>query len=165
MAIILNATTNSGLSVVPDNSGQIQLQSSGTTIATVTPTGITTQVGAPCFSATPSAAVTSISSATVTIGSGGAVNTSGGNSSWSDGTNTLTANGGSAGGSGSASNTSNRNRCLQTRAAFRHADTKRHRWDATVRYRKKPQADSQAATTLAQDTRHIGLLGCLSNVC
>ena len=51
MAIILNATLNSGLSVVPDNSGQIQLQSNGTTIATVTPTGITTQVGAPAFSA------------------------------------------------------------------------------------------------------------------
>ena len=51
MAIILNATTNSGLSVVPDNSGQIQLQSNGTTIATVTPTGITTQVGAPAFAA------------------------------------------------------------------------------------------------------------------
>ena len=39
--------------------------------------------------------VSSISSATITIGTGGAATVSGGNSSWADGTNTITGNGGS----------------------------------------------------------------------
>ena len=45
MAIILNATTNSGLSVVPDNSGQIQLQSGGTNVATINSNGLTMNSG------------------------------------------------------------------------------------------------------------------------
>lgn len=43
--------------------------------------------------------VTAISSSTITIGAGGAAASAGGNSSWADGTNTITANGGSAGAS------------------------------------------------------------------
>ncbi len=39
--------------------------------------------------------VSSISSSTITIGTGGAATVSGGNSSWADGTNTVTGNGGS----------------------------------------------------------------------
>ena len=40
--------------------------------------------------------VSSISSSTITIGTGGAATANGGNSSWADGTNTITGNGGSA---------------------------------------------------------------------
>jgi hypothetical protein len=53
MANIINAITSGagGLSTSADSSGIIQLQSGGTTIATISSTGITTQVGAPAFSA------------------------------------------------------------------------------------------------------------------
>jgi len=51
MATIINATTSSGLIVSPDQSGILQLQSSGNTIATISSTGIQTNVGAPAFSA------------------------------------------------------------------------------------------------------------------
>jgi hypothetical protein len=56
MANIINAITSGagGLSTSADSSGIIQLQSGGTTIATISSTGITTQVGAPAFSAYPS---------------------------------------------------------------------------------------------------------------
>ena len=51
MATVINAQTSAGgLSITPDLSGQIALQSNGTTVATITPTGVTTQVGAPAFS-------------------------------------------------------------------------------------------------------------------
>ena len=50
MATVINSSTTGGLIVSPDLSGQIALQSNGTTIATITPTGITTQVGVPVFS-------------------------------------------------------------------------------------------------------------------
>ena len=52
----INATTSSGIVATADNTGQLQLQSAGTTIATITPTGVTTQVGAPAFSAYANAA-------------------------------------------------------------------------------------------------------------
>ena len=51
MASTINSTTSSGVVITSDNTGQLQLQSAGTTIMTVTPTGVTTQVGAPAFSA------------------------------------------------------------------------------------------------------------------
>jgi hypothetical protein len=61
MATTINASTSSGLLVTPDTSGIIQLQSNGTTIMTVGPTGVSTQVGAPAFSAYPSVTQTGIS--------------------------------------------------------------------------------------------------------
>lgn len=45
--------------------------------------------------------VTGIASATITVGSGGVSATSGGNSSWADGTNTITGSGGAGNGSSS----------------------------------------------------------------
>ena len=51
MASTINSTTSSGVVVTPDNTGNLALQSGGTTIMTVTSTGVTTQVGAPAFSA------------------------------------------------------------------------------------------------------------------
>lgn len=50
----INATTSSGIVATADNTGQLQLQSAGTTVMTITSTGVTTQVGAPAFSATAS---------------------------------------------------------------------------------------------------------------
>jgi hypothetical protein len=47
----INATTSSGIVATADNTGQLQLQSAGTTVMTITSTGVTTQVGAPSFSA------------------------------------------------------------------------------------------------------------------
>jgi hypothetical protein len=47
----INATTSSGIVATADNTGQLQLQSAGTTVMTITSTGVTTQVGAPAFSA------------------------------------------------------------------------------------------------------------------
>jgi hypothetical protein len=47
----LNATTSSGIVATADNTGLLQLQSAGTTVMTITSTGVTTQVGAPAFSA------------------------------------------------------------------------------------------------------------------
>jgi hypothetical protein len=49
----INASTSGagGVITTADNTGTLQLQSGGTTIATITSTGITTQVGAPAFSA------------------------------------------------------------------------------------------------------------------
>jgi len=58
MASIINATTSSGLIVSPDQSGILQLQSAGNTIATISSTGIQTNVGAPAFYATYSGAFT-----------------------------------------------------------------------------------------------------------
>jgi hypothetical protein len=40
MASIVNATTSSGVVITSDNTGQLQLQSAGTTIATVSSTGL-----------------------------------------------------------------------------------------------------------------------------
>ncbi len=51
MASTINATTSSGIVATADNTGQLALQAAGTTIMTVTSTGVTTQVGAPAFSA------------------------------------------------------------------------------------------------------------------
>ena len=49
----INASTSGagGVITTADNTGTLQLQSGGTTIATISSTGITTQVGAPAFSA------------------------------------------------------------------------------------------------------------------
>ena len=47
----INATTSSGIVATADNTGLLQLQSAGTTVMTITSTGVTTQVGAPSFSA------------------------------------------------------------------------------------------------------------------
>jgi hypothetical protein len=47
----INATTSSGIVATADNTGLLQLQSAGTTVMTITPTGVTTQVGAPAFRA------------------------------------------------------------------------------------------------------------------
>jgi hypothetical protein len=48
----INASTSGagGVITTADNTGTLQLQSGGTTIATISSTGITTQVGAPAFS-------------------------------------------------------------------------------------------------------------------
>jgi len=62
MASTINATTSSGIVATADNTGNLALQSAGTTIMTVTSTGVTTQVGAPAFSAYRSGTGQSISS-------------------------------------------------------------------------------------------------------
>ena len=51
MAVTLNASTTSGFVQSADTSGIIQLQSNGTTIATISSTGLQQNVGAPAFSA------------------------------------------------------------------------------------------------------------------
>lgn len=51
MASTINATTSSGIVATADNTGQLALQAAGTTVMTITSTGVTTQVGAPAFSA------------------------------------------------------------------------------------------------------------------
>ena len=51
MASTINATTSSGIVTTADNTGQLALQANGTTVMTITSTGVTTQVGAPAFSA------------------------------------------------------------------------------------------------------------------
>jgi hypothetical protein len=61
----INATTSSGIVATADNTGQLALQAAGTTVMTITSTGVTTQVGAPAFSAYQSSAQT-ISSTTFT---------------------------------------------------------------------------------------------------
>jgi hypothetical protein len=71
MATIINADTSDGLKLTSDTSGQLELQSAGTTIATVDSTGITMASGkllastGPSFKATMSA-VTAISNAGTT---------------------------------------------------------------------------------------------------
>jgi hypothetical protein len=64
----INASTSGagGVITTADNTGTLQLQSGGTTIATISSTGITTQVGAPAFSTYPNAQQT-ISNATFTL--------------------------------------------------------------------------------------------------
>ena len=59
MASTINATTSSGIVATADNTGQLALQAAGTTIMTITSTGVTTQVGAPAFSAYMSASTQS----------------------------------------------------------------------------------------------------------
>jgi len=53
MASSIDASTSGagGIITTADNTGILQLKSGGTTIATISSTGITTQVGAPAFSA------------------------------------------------------------------------------------------------------------------
>ena len=53
MASSIDASTSGagGVITTADNTGILQLKSGGTTIATISSTGITTQVGAPAFSA------------------------------------------------------------------------------------------------------------------
>ena len=51
MTALINASTSSGVVVTSDTSGSLAFQSNGTTIMTVASTGVSTQVGAPCFSA------------------------------------------------------------------------------------------------------------------
>ena len=64
MATIINADTSNGLKLTSDTSGEIQLQSAGTTIATVDSTGLTMASSkllastGPAFSAYPSAVQT-----------------------------------------------------------------------------------------------------------
>ena len=65
MTALINASTSSGVVVTSDTSGSLAFQSNGTTIMTVTSTGVTTQVGAPAFSANGSA-LQSLSSGTYT---------------------------------------------------------------------------------------------------
>jgi hypothetical protein len=65
MSTIINATTTNGVVIQPDNSGSLVLQSNGTTIMTVGSTGVSTQVGAPAFSAY-AGAVTSMANSTFT---------------------------------------------------------------------------------------------------
>lgn len=50
MASIINASTSSGIVQTADTSGVLQLQSNGTTIATISSTGLQQNVGAPTFS-------------------------------------------------------------------------------------------------------------------
>ena len=66
MASSINASTTSGIVTSADNSGILQLQSAGTTIATISSTGIQTNVGAPTFSAYYSGGGQSISAGVVT---------------------------------------------------------------------------------------------------
>ena len=65
MTALINASTSSGVVVTSDTSGSLAFQSNGTTIMTVASTGVSTQVGAPAFSAY-STTNQSISSATNT---------------------------------------------------------------------------------------------------
>lgn len=73
MASTINATTSSGIVATADNTGSLALQSAGTTIATISSTGLTMNSGnivqasgaAPAFSAY-STALTSTSTATWT---------------------------------------------------------------------------------------------------
>lgn len=65
MASIINASTSAGLITTADTSGVLQLQSNGTTIATISSTGLSTQVGAPAFSAYANAGV-NVTAATFT---------------------------------------------------------------------------------------------------
>lgn len=65
MASSIDATVSSGVAVSSDNSGILQFKSGGTTIATIGPTGLSTQVGAPAFSAYQSA-ITTLPAATWT---------------------------------------------------------------------------------------------------
>jgi hypothetical protein len=69
MASSINASTSGagGVITTADNTGTLQLQSGGTTIATISSTGITTQVGAPAFSAYQSSAQTLSSGASTKI--------------------------------------------------------------------------------------------------
>jgi hypothetical protein len=55
-----------GVVTTADNTGVLQLKSGGTTIMTVSSTGVTTQVGAPAFSAYINASTQSLSNATWT---------------------------------------------------------------------------------------------------
>ena len=55
MASIINASTSSGIVQTADTSGILQLQSNGTTIATISSTGLQQNVGAPAFSAASNA--------------------------------------------------------------------------------------------------------------
>ena len=66
MASSLNASTSAGLVSTADLSGVLQLQSNGTTIATISSTGVQTNVGAPAFSATMSTTQT-LSNSTFTL--------------------------------------------------------------------------------------------------
>jgi len=66
MASTINSTTSSGVVITSDNTGQLQLQSAGTTVMTITSTGVTTQVGAPSFSAYQSSSQTGIASGVFT---------------------------------------------------------------------------------------------------
>jgi hypothetical protein len=67
MASSIDASTSGagGVITTADNTGILQLKSGGTTIATISSTGITTQVGAPAFSAYVNSSA-SVSSATWT---------------------------------------------------------------------------------------------------
>lgn len=67
MASSINASTSGagGVITTADNTGTLQLQSGGTTIATISSTGLSTQVGSPAFSAYQSSLQT-ISTGTAT---------------------------------------------------------------------------------------------------
>jgi hypothetical protein len=58
MTALINASTSSGVVVTSDTSGSLAFQSNGTTIMTVASTGVSTQVGAPAFSAYSSSGTT-----------------------------------------------------------------------------------------------------------
>lgn len=66
MASTINATTSSGIVATADNTGSLALQSAGTTVMTITSTGVTTQVGAPAFSAYINSGAQALSNATWT---------------------------------------------------------------------------------------------------
>jgi hypothetical protein len=66
MASTINSTTSSGVVITSDNTGSLALQSAGTTIMTIGSTGVTTQVGAPAFSAYLSSATQTMTAATWT---------------------------------------------------------------------------------------------------
>lgn len=63
---IINASTSAGLVNTGDTDGTIKLQANGTTIATISSTGLSTQVGAPAFSAYQSSQQTGITASTWT---------------------------------------------------------------------------------------------------
>jgi len=69
MASSIDASTSGagGVITTADNTGILQLKSGGTTIATISSTGITTQVGSPAFSAYQGSAQTLSTSTTTKI--------------------------------------------------------------------------------------------------
>ena len=74
MTALINASTSSGVVVTSDTSGSLAFQSNGTSIATISSTGLTMNSGnivvastaAPAFSYGQSASGTSVSAATAT---------------------------------------------------------------------------------------------------
>lgn len=66
MPSIINSSTSSGLVITGSTDGILQLQSNGTTIATISSTGLQQNVGAPAFSVNNNSSIQTISNNTNT---------------------------------------------------------------------------------------------------